>query len=48
MDESEPKSGRQLTVVPRTKATRISAAIAADVIVPVIIADAGDQAARRF
>ena len=48
MSESEPKSGRELTVVPRAKQPRISAAIAADVVVPVIIADAGDQAARRF
>src|SRR5450631_3407967 len=48
MSESKPKTSRQLIVVPSAKAPRISAAIAADVIVPVVIADAGDQAARRF
>jgi site-specific recombinase XerD len=48
MSESDPESERALTVVPRAKAPRISAAIAADGVVPVIIADAGDHAARRF
>src|SRR5450631_3643033 len=48
MSESKPKTSRQLIVVPSAKAPRISAAIAADVIVPVVIADAGDQAAKRF
>jgi integrase/recombinase XerD len=48
MDESEPKPTRQLTVVPTAQAPRMSAAIAASIIVPAIVADAGDQAARRF
>jgi site-specific recombinase XerD len=46
--ESEPKSSRQLTVIPNAKAPRISAAVAASIVVPAIVADAGDQAARRF
>lgn len=48
MEESESKTGRQLTVVPPEKPVRISAAIAATIAVPAIIADAGDRAARRF
>jgi hypothetical protein len=48
MSESEPKSSRQLTVVPAANTPRISAAAAASIVVPAIIADAGDQAARRF
>jgi hypothetical protein len=48
MSESEPKSAGQLTVVPSAKAPRISAAVAATIVVPAIVADAGDQAARRF
>jgi site-specific recombinase XerD len=45
MSESEPKSSRALTVVPADKPVRISRAIAAEI---VVIADAGDAAARRF
>jgi hypothetical protein len=48
MSEREPKSNRQLTVVPSAKAPRISRAIAAEIVVPAIVADTGDQAARRF
>ena len=49
MDESEPNSSQQLTVVPADKPVRIiSRAIAAGIIVPAIVADAGDRAARRF
>jgi site-specific recombinase XerD len=48
MSEREPKSGRQLTVVPSAKAPRISASVAASIVVPAIVADAGDAAARRF
>src|SRR4051812_32549990 len=48
MDESEPEFGRELTVIEPVKAPRISRVIAAEIIVPAIIADAGDQAARRF
>jgi site-specific recombinase XerD len=48
MEESESESDRQLTVAPATKDPRISPTIAASIVVPVIIADAGDQAARRF
>ena len=39
---------RQLTVVPVAKAQGLSATIADSIVVPAIIADAGDQAARRF
>lgn len=38
----------QLTVTTRAKAPRISAAIRAQVVVPAMIADAGDPAARRY
>ncbi len=39
---------RQLTVVPAAKALKISATVAASIVVPRVIAAAGDQAARRF
>jgi hypothetical protein len=48
MDESEPNPDQQLPVVPADKPVRISRAIVAEIIVPAIVADAGDQAARRF
>ena len=48
MEDTESKTGRQLTVSPAARAPRISAVVAASVVVPVIIADAGDRAARRF
>jgi hypothetical protein len=48
MSESEPKSGRQLIVVETAKAPRISATVAASIVVPTIVADAGDAAAKRF
>jgi site-specific recombinase XerD len=48
MSESEPNPDQQLTVLQPAEAPRIFAAIPADVLVPVIVADAGDQAARRF
>ena len=48
MEESKSESGRQLTVVPGARAPKIPAAVAAPIVVPAIIADAGDQAARRF
>src|SRR5271167_521151 len=48
MSESEPKTSHALTVVPPDRPLRISAAVAASIVVPAIIADAGDQAARRF
>lgn len=38
----------QLTIVPAAKAPRISAAVAASIVVPAIIADAGEHATRRF
>jgi site-specific recombinase XerD len=47
MPETEPDQTRQLTVVP-TKVPRISATVAASIVVPAIIADVGDRAARRF
>jgi site-specific recombinase XerD len=39
---------RQLIVVPAARAPRISATAAASIVVPAIVADAGDHAARRF
>jgi site-specific recombinase XerD len=38
----------QLTVTTQAKAPRISAAVRAQVVVPAIVADAGDKAARRY
>src|ERR1700676_4378878 len=48
MEETESKTGRELTVSPAAKAPKISVAVAASIVVPVIIADAGDRAAKRF
>ena len=48
MDESEPNPGQQLTVVPAAKAARLVAALATTTVVPAIVADAGDAAAKRF
>ena len=48
MDDSAPNHRQELTVIPADKPVRISRAIAAGIIVPAIIADAGEQAARRF
>ncbi len=47
MEETDPESGHQLIVVQAAKAPKISAAASA-IVVPAIIADAGDRAARRF
>lgn len=46
--QTESKTGQQLTVVPPEKPTRISPRVAASIVVPVILADAGDRAAKRF
>jgi site-specific recombinase XerD len=43
---SEPT--RQLTVIEPAKAPRIAASVAASIVVPAIVADAGEHAARRF
>jgi site-specific recombinase XerD len=48
MEKSVPNPSHELTVIEPAKALRISRAIAAEIIVPAIIADAGDRAARRF
>src|SRR5208283_5977220 len=48
MQDTEPNPDQQLTVVPAAKPPRISRAAAASIVVPAIVADAGDQAARRF
>jgi hypothetical protein len=45
---TELKSGGQLTVVEPTKTPRISAAVAPSIVVPAIVADGGDQAARTI
>src|SRR5580658_4800828 len=39
---------RQLTVVPLANSRKIYATVAASIVVPAIVADAGDHAARRF
>ena len=39
---------RELTVIPVAKTAKLSVAASASIVVPGIIADAGDQAARRF
>jgi Phage integrase, N-terminal SAM-like domain len=46
--ETESKPGRQLTVVPDERPARISARVASSIVVPAIIGDAGDRAAKRF
>jgi hypothetical protein len=48
MEESEPKPGRQLTVLPSAKASPLVATLASTTVVPAIVADAGDAAAKRF
>ena len=48
ISEIEPESDRQLIVIPADKPLRVSRAIAAEIVVPAIIADAGDHAVRRF
>jgi hypothetical protein len=48
MPNDVPEPPGQLTVVPAAKAPRISARVAALIVVPAIVADAGDTAAKRF
>jgi len=48
MPESDPNPDRSLTVAPAAKVPKISAAVAASIVVPAIVADAGEHAARRF
>src|ERR1700682_5804535 len=48
MEATEPESGREITVVQARKSPEVSATAARYIVVPAIIADAGDQAARRF
>ena len=48
MSETESKPDQNLTVVPAARGPRISPSVAASIVVPAIIADAGDRAARRF
>ena len=48
MSDTHADQTRRLTIVPAAKPPRISAAVAASIVVPAIIADAGDRAARRF
>ena len=48
MSELDPESSRQRTVVSAAKPPRLSRAIAATIVVPAIIADAGNAAAKRF
>jgi integrase/recombinase XerD len=48
MPETESRTGQSVTVAPAARVPRISASVAASIVVPAIIADAGDRAARRF
>jgi site-specific recombinase XerD len=48
MSDQTPDQARQLTVVPAASSRKISATVAASIVVPAIVADAGDRAARRF
>jgi site-specific recombinase XerD len=48
MSESEPNPSHALTVVPAAKPPGLSRAIAASIVVPAIVAEAGDAAAKRF
>src|SRR5450759_5531094 len=48
MSKTEPNPSRDLTVVPAAKPTRLAAAMTATTVVPAIVADAGDTAAKRF
>ena len=48
MPETDPDHTRQLTVIPAGKTPRIPTTVAASIVVPAIVADAGDRAARRF
>jgi site-specific recombinase XerC len=45
---TRPDQTRQLAIIPAANSRKISAAVAASIVVPAIVADAGDQAARRF
>jgi site-specific recombinase XerD len=48
MPDTEPNPDRQLTVVPAERLVRIAPTIAASIVLPAMVADAGDRAARRF
>jgi site-specific recombinase XerD len=48
MPETEPNPDRQLTVVLADSSRKTSRAVAASIVVPAIVADAGDAAAKRF
>jgi Phage integrase family len=48
MSDTEPKSDQQLTVVPAAGSRKIARAVAASIVVPAIVADAGDTATKRF
>jgi site-specific recombinase XerD len=48
MPDTEPNPDQQLTVVPAPRPTRLVAALATTIVVPAIVADAGDAAAKRF
>jgi site-specific recombinase XerD len=48
MPDTESNLSHELTVVPAAKPPRLSRAIAASIVVPAIVADAGDAAAKRF
>jgi len=48
MSDTEPNPARELTVVSPAKATRLVSALASTTVVPAIVTDAGDAAAKRF
>jgi hypothetical protein len=45
MEKTEPKSGRHLTVLEPSHAVAV---LMTNIVVPLIVADAGEDAARRF
>jgi len=48
MSDTEPNPDQQLTVVPAAGSRKIARSVAASIVVPAIVADAGDAAAKRF
>jgi integrase/recombinase XerD len=48
MPDTKPDQSHQLTVLPAATTPRMSATVAASIVVPAIVADAGHGAARRF
>ena len=47
-NETESNPGRELTVTPAARTPTRSTTLASPIVVPAILADAGDRAAKRF